>query len=108
MEEEVAACAREVFFDKRIHHTAGGSGLLIYISLYEHMAAVLADRNVLEKLGQQALDDLCRELTDILPTNHPADALRQVIQSAGDRLTTVLPRVEGDVNELSDALVTID
>ena len=42
------ARAREVFFDKRVYRTAGGTGLLVYVSLYERMAAVIADQKVLE------------------------------------------------------------
>ena len=59
MRDEVAARARAVFFDSRVHHTAGDTGLLIYVSLYERMAAVLADQSIMDKLGQAALDELC-------------------------------------------------
>jgi putative membrane protein len=108
MEEEVAARAREVFFDKRVHHTTAGSGLLIYVSLHEHMAAVIADQQILQKLGQGVVDEFCAELTAGLSAGHPADAICKVIRTAGDRLAAVLPRGENDINELSDALVTLD
>src|SRR5688500_5539506 len=58
MHDEVAAAARRAFFDARVHHTAGRTGLLIYVSLYEHVATVLADQILTEKLGQPALDEL--------------------------------------------------
>ena len=45
MREEVLSRAREVFFDQRIHHTGGASGVLLYVSLFEHMAAVIADQS---------------------------------------------------------------
>jgi putative membrane protein len=108
MEEEVASRAREVFFDKRVHHTDGGTGLLIYVSLFERMATVIADEQVLQKLGQPALSELCTELTEALRVGHPADAVCKVIQDVGDRLALVLPRSEDDANQLSNALVTID
>ncbi len=108
MRDEVAARAGAVFFDSRVHHTAGDTGLLVYVSLYERMAAVLADRSVLEKLGQDVLDELCVELTRSLHALHPADAISQTIRVAGERLAPVLPRAEDDVNELSDALVVLD
>ena len=56
MLDEVAARARETFFDKRIHHTSDATGLLIYVSLFEHRAVVLGDQNVMDKLGQDFLD----------------------------------------------------
>jgi putative membrane protein len=108
MRDEVAARARAVFFDSRVHHTAGDTGLLLYVSLYERMAVILADRDVVEKLGQSALDELCNVLTGRLRELHPADALCQTIRLAGERLASVLPRAADDVNELSDALVILD
>ena len=81
MRDEVAARARAVFFDSRVHHTAGNTGLLIYVSLYERMAAVLADQSIVDKLGQDALDELCAALTKKLRDLHPADAICQTIPS---------------------------
>ncbi|MEQ8791901.1 MAG: hypothetical protein RIC55_36930 [Pirellulaceae bacterium] len=108
MRDEVNRRAREVFFDSRVHHTAAGSGLLLYVSLFEHQAAVIADRDVLEKLGQDVLDQLCNELIDLLRTGHPSEALCATLASAAERLAEVLPRQDDDVNELADALVTLD
>ena len=108
MQDEVMARARAVFFDSRVHHTTGSTGLLVYVSLYEHMAAVLADQQIVDKLGQPALDEWCAALTGKLRALHPADALCQTIQLAGEKLAPVLPRAADDVNELSDALVILD
>ena len=108
MREEVAAKAREVFFDNRVHHTAGGSGLLIYVSLFERTAMVLGDQIILDKLGQSFLDEICRRLTDSLRKNHPSEALCEAISEAGQQLTGPLPWEEGDVDELQNTLVLID
>jgi len=108
MADEVAAAARQAFFDGRLHYTAGATGLLVYVSLYERMATVLADRAVLDKLGQDALDELQSRLLDQLRSAGPTEAICGVIRSAGERLGKVLPRAEDDVNELPDSLITID
>ncbi len=108
MRDEVAARARAVFFDSRVHHTSGHTGLLVYVSLYERMAAVLADENVLNKLGQPALDALCAALISNLRDLSPADAICQTIRVVGDKLEPVLPRAEDDVNERPDSLVLLD
>jgi len=108
MREEVYGRAREVFFDKRVHHTGGGSGVLLYVSLFEHMAAVIADQSVLDKLGQEHIDEFCHEFTQRLHEGTPIDALCDTARSLGRRLAPLLPRAEDDVNELSDALVVID
>ena len=108
MSDEVQARARSVFFDNRIHRTAGGTGLLVYVSLYERRAALIADETVTEKLGPAALDELCEELTSALRAGDMAAAICQSLASAGQRLGGVLPRAEDDVNELPDLLVTLD
>lgn len=108
MRDEVAARARAVFFDGRVHHTAGATGLLVYVSVYEHMAAVLADQNILDKLGQDAVDELCGVLTASLHEAHPAEAICRTVTAAGEKLAPVLPRADDDVNELPNALVTLD
>ncbi|PQO35830.1 hypothetical protein C5Y96_09280 [Blastopirellula marina] len=108
MKDEVATRSRQAFFDRRVHHTSGATGLLIYVSLFEHRAAILADQVVLEKLGQAKLDELCQQLTDGLHQGHPTQAICTVIQAAGQQLAQVLPRTEGAANQLPDALVLID
>jgi putative membrane protein len=108
MRDEVDARSRGVFFDSRVHHTKGATGLLVYVSLYEHMAVILGDQEVLNKLGQPALDELCKELTAGLHAGRKADAIAEVIRDAGAKLGAVLPRADDDVNELADTLVLID
>lgn len=108
MLEEASARAREVFFDQRIHHTSGATGMLIYVSLFERMAVVLGDQNVLENLGQASLDKLCQQLTQGLQQGDSAEAICGVIAEAGKQLSRPLPRGETDVNELQDILVLID
>jgi putative membrane protein len=108
MTDEVYRQARQAFFDKRVHHTDGGAGLLLYVSLFERMAAVVADQRVLEALGQTRIDEVCRELTTRLHEGSAIDALCDTSRSIGRLLAAVLPRSTGDINELDDALVVID
>ena len=108
MFDEVSARAREVFFDQRVHHTSGASGVLIYVSLFEHMAVVLGDQTVLEKLGQEALDGLCQQLTQGLHRGEAADAICSAITATGKQFSELMPCAEEDVNELQDTLILID
>lgn len=108
MTEEVNLRARELFFDRRIHHTTGASGLLIFVSLYERMAVVLGDRSVVETLGQTFCEDLCQRLTTGLRSDDVAAAICDTIHHAGTSLQSALPRTDHDVNELPDTLVLLD
>ena len=108
MGDEVAARARQIFFDASLDHTAGGTGMLVYVSLYDRRAALLADQAILETLGQGAIDELCDELTQALWAGDVTEALCRTLQTAGDKLQAVLPRAEDDANELPDTLLTFD
>lgn len=108
MADEVQRAAQAVFFDQRIHHTQSGGGLLIYLSLFEHTAVILADRQIVAALGQPVLDELCRSLTQQIRKGNLTEAICQTIQAAGNKLSVVMPREQEDVNELADALVVID
>jgi putative membrane protein len=108
MEQEVAERARAVFFDQRVHHTAAGNGILLFVSLHERTACVLGDEDVLERLGQGTLDEVCGLLVAGMRGGDPTGALSNAIREAGKHLGRVLPREAGDRNEIGDALVTID
>ncbi len=108
MQEEVNLRARELFFDRRVHHTAGASGLLIFVSLYERTAVVLGDRSVVETLGEKFLNELCQRLTTSLRSHDVATAICDTINHAATSLQSALPRLSDDVNELPDALVLLD
>jgi putative membrane protein len=107
MTDEVNQAARTVFFDNRVHHTQHGGGVLIYVSLFEHVAVVLADRHVIASVGQAAIDELCQSLTRQLRLVGPTEALCQSIDAVATRLSAAMPRGSEDANQLPDALVTI-
>jgi len=108
MQEEVNTRSCELFFDKRVHHTTDATGILIYVSLFERKAAILADQQVMEKLGQKFVDQLCQQLTSDLQQESPTDAICSVIAEAGKQLSSPFPRKESDINELHNTLVLID
>jgi len=108
MIDEVTSRAGAAFFDNRIHHTAGGSGVCVYVSLFERTAVVLADETALAAIGQPGLDELAAQLVAAIRAGDLAGGLCAAIGAVGDRLADALPRGDDDVDELPDALVTID
>jgi putative membrane protein len=108
LRQEVLAGARHAFFDNRVHHAPSRSGLMIYVSLLEHEAVVLADKEILARLGQEKLNDLCAQLKAGLTAGGVADALCRAIQAAGEMLVKVLPAAEGNPDELPNSLVILD
>lgn len=108
MEMAVRLRASQVFFDNRIHHTDCGTGVLIYLSLYEGRAVILGDETVTEKIGTAGLERICAELTAAMKSGQDAiSAVCSAITVTGDELAATLPRLSGDQNELKNVLVEL-
>jgi putative membrane protein len=106
--DETWTRAVQVFHDRRISRTATRSGILIYVSLFERTAAIVADEAVLRKVGQPALDALCRQLVNRMKQEQPIAALSATVAEAGICLAAQFPAAADHANELSDALVLLD
>lgn len=104
----VAARAQQVFVQRRVHQTAGGTGIVVYLSLFEGRAAILADQAVHDHLTDGRLDRLAAELSAGVRAGQAGPALVAAIEQLGRELGDVLPRYDDDVNELPDALVLLD
>jgi len=100
----VTRAASAAFFDQSLHHAAGAAGLLVYVSMDERRAVVLADEAVLTVLTQPTLDALCRDLTDLLADVDPAEALCQTLRRAGEQLTALPPDPEADTTDANEKL----
>ncbi len=104
---EVAERAAQLFFDQRVRHTDAATGVLVYLSLFERRAVILADDQAFEALGQDILDQECRQLTADARRGDLTGALCAAIGRLGDLLARKLPRGAGDRNELADVLVEL-
>lgn len=108
MRDEVAAKARQVFYNQRVHHTKQNAGVLIYVSLYEKLAVILADETVSEHIDQNGLDEICTKLLIDLRKGEHSSSLCNAIAEIGVRLTPVMPLESSDKNELANTLILID
>jgi putative membrane protein len=108
MADEVAARAAEVFTSQGVFRTKGATGLVVYISLFERLARIQADRAVVEKLGMKALEGLAASLVERLRGGDLPTALSATIAAAGEQLAAVLPRLDDDTDELPNELVLLD
>lgn len=107
IEQEVARSAAYVFAIRRLTSTRDTGGLLLYVSLFEHRAVVLADAGLMEKLGQPFLDRLRDVAVTQLKARQPLATLLDTIAVAADELAAALPAKSDDSDELPNALVLI-
>ena len=108
LEEEVCRAAQAVFMSSKIRKTSGGTGILLFVSFYEHRVVVLPDDAILEKLPAHDWGELCAAIVSGLKSKRVTETLEEAIASCSLILGAVLPRQDDDENELSNELIIID
>ena len=108
MRAEVERAAWEAFSRLRVGRTAGGTGILLYLSLFERMVLVLGDEPIAQQLDQKAWDEVRDTLVAGLRSRRAAEALCQSIARCGELLSKHFPLQPGDVNELTNELRVLD
>jgi putative membrane protein len=108
MLEEVERRALETFQRERVRDTSSSTGVLIYVSLYEHLVKVIGDDAVTAVLPEGALEDICALVVNGLKTGQPAEGIRQAVKKTGELLAAHLPPTAGSANELPNHLLFVD
>jgi putative membrane protein len=108
MIEEVQRRALETFQRERVRDTSSGTGLLIYVSLYEHVVKVIGDDAVAAQLSSDSMEEICTLVVAGLKRGEPAEGLRQAVKKTGELLAPHLPPTVGDANEIANQLILID
>jgi len=108
MREEVERAAWETYSRMRVGRTAGGTGILLYVSLFERMVCVLGDEPIAQKLGQEAWDEVRDLILTAIREKRPADGFCRAIRRCGELLGQHFPLPPGDVNELPNELRILD
>jgi putative membrane protein len=106
MAEEVQGAAARVFQSAAVGETAGATGLLVYVSLFERRVVILADQSVLTVLGHERVAQLRDLAVAELKDGRFAEAFLRVIREASPRLAAALPAARRmNPNELPDRLL---
>ena len=108
MQEEVERKAQEAFHQFRIRGTQGATGVLIYVSLYEHSVRVLGDEAISTKLKQENWDEVCDLVVEGMKSRQPVERLIEAIELCGQLLSEHFPIAENDRNELPNKLQFIN
>jgi putative membrane protein len=102
LNEAVRERAVRAFHEKGLYRTRHETGILIFISLFEHKVWVLGDRGINARIPPESWLQLAHTLADGIRDGHACDALCAVIRSCGEELARHFPRVADDTNELQD------
>ncbi|PZU59407.1 MAG: hypothetical protein DI547_07090 [Sphingobium sp.] len=87
--------------------TRGRTGVLIYLSLDEHRAEILADAAITAKVSPESWGDIMAHLVDAIRADRPGEGLAQAVREVGHVLAAHFPRSPDDFNELPDRLIEL-
>lgn len=105
--EEVERAAFAAFTRSRIVSVSGRTGMLIYVSLFEHRVVVMADEGVRVAVDGEFARGLVAKAVNGFRAGGSAEVLASLIDDVGAQLATKLPPVPGRKNELPDHLVLL-
>ena len=100
--------AQEQFLAKNLHLTRERTGVLIFVSLGERMAELIADEGIASQVDAAVWGDAMAALTKGLKRGDPAAGFQAAIGLCGKVLAERFPPRAGDnPNELADAVIVL-
>lgn len=100
--------AQEQFLAKNLSATRERTGVLIYVSVGEHMAELLADEGIAAKVDNVVWEGAMARLVAGIKLKRPAEGFEQAIDLCGEILSEHFPPRAGDnPNELPDSVVLL-
>jgi putative membrane protein len=99
--------AVELFRSSCEMRTRGRTGVLIYLSLEEHRAEIVADRAIVEKVEPDVWGAAMATLVDEVKQGRPGLGLTLAVEQVGAVLARILPPGEVNPDELPNRLVIL-
>lgn len=99
--------AMEQFIIRGIARKKERTGILIFVSLAEHYARIIADEGIAARVKQSEWQDAIDELLAQMRSGHIADGFIAAIDACGRVLATHFPRSETSRDELPDRIYLI-
>jgi putative membrane protein len=87
--------------------TRGRTGVLVYLSLAERRAEIVADRAITDKVDDEVWGEAMAALLAEVKAGRPGEGLAKAVEQIGAVLAEILPPTADNPNELGDRLVTL-
>lgn len=100
--------AHQAFDSLHAHKTAGGTGVVIYLSLFEHRVCVWSDRTISAKIPESEWKEITESLVKSLRDGKARDGMVDAIRRCGEVLAKQFPIQASDANELPNELRLLD
>lgn len=93
------------FYEAGLEKTEGKTGILLFVSLFERRAVVLADRGIHQKLPKGTWGQVVSLLVSGIKAKDMSGGFTKAIDACGAILSEHFPVSPDDVNELTDHLI---
>ena len=87
--------------------TVGATGVLLYLSLDEHRAELIADAAIHARVDEDVWGHAMAALVAAVKDGRPADGMAAAVTEIGVVLAEHFPRGDDDINELPDRLIEL-
>jgi len=99
--------AVEQFMVQNLHTTVGHTGVLIFVSVAERFAEVIADRAIHEKVPETVWQAIVADLTEHIGKGQAGEGFVRAIKSAGEQLARHFPPEGRHDKGLSNHLIVL-
>jgi putative membrane protein len=97
--------ASQAFLEQEVFRTRERTGILLFLSLFEHRVVVLGDAGINQKVEKQQWDGIVQTVVTGIRAGRPGEALAVAIRQCGELLESHgVARQADDRNELPDEL----
>lgn len=96
------------FYREGLSQTTGKTGILLFLSLFERRAVVLADVGIHNKLGDGNWNHVVKTIVSAAQTGEWRSRLEEAIRECGGLLATHFPASKPHSNQLPDDIVIKD
>jgi putative membrane protein len=105
MTEEVEEAALTAFFRHRLAETRDRTGILLFVSVYERRALVLADKGINLKVAPETWQQVVDLVLQGIREGRPAEGLCEAVTRCGQIVSSQFPVRAGDKDELRNLIV---
>lgn len=105
---EIRPVAERTFERLGMTKTAQHNGVLLFIASEDRKFVILGDKGIDDKVPAGFWDDVLAKLTIRFKAGEFTDGIVEAISAAGEHLAKFFPPVEGDVDELPNAIDVSD
>jgi putative membrane protein len=100
--------AIEQFLAHELDSSIGRNGVLVYVSVAERYAEIIADKGLHDKVSPSEWQSIIDDMTALIGEGKPGEAIAGAITKVGAIMAQHFPATGSDVRRLPDHLIVLD